>query len=187
MRNLRLNHWILASQIILLVLVIALAWQGVSAARTQDRMVRELMSDYAQLIVENAERGFNSALGYRTFYALVDGLQSQPELFPMDRAWQTTAFTESTPLPLEPDEILAVVIRTKNPEESRILWLETSLENTINPLKILYKLDKIIYQEEPNPDKSCFFSRPYKRDWEIPEIRLASSRFPFTRFKSIFK
>ena len=73
------------SQLVLLILIGALAWQGISAARTQEKMVRTLLGDYALLIAENAERSFNAALGYRTFYALLNALQAQPERFPLER------------------------------------------------------------------------------------------------------
>ena len=140
MQKLRLNHWILVSQVMLLVLVGALAWQGISAARTQDRMVRALLGDYAQLIVENAERTFNVALGFRTLYAMVQGLQSQPDLFPTDREWRSSALADAADLAVSEDEVIAVAVRNPQTGEVRVLWRHASLANNDAFFNVLEQL-----------------------------------------------
>ncbi len=135
------------SQITLLALVTVLAWQGIVAARTQQQIVRDLMGDYAQLIVENAERGFNVALGFRTFYALVKGLQNQPALFPLDRAWEPTAFADSTPLPVATEDILAVVTRAQQQDSLRFLWLKPDTDINIKLVNLLQTLGEPIFDQ----------------------------------------
>jgi signal transduction histidine kinase len=122
MRRASHNFMLLSSQVALLFLVVALAWQGISAARTQENMVRGLMGDYALLIAENAERNFNSVLGYRTFYALLESLQAEPELFPMENPWAEDVFQRSQSLPVGADEILVVAARAAGGGAPAVLW-----------------------------------------------------------------
>jgi len=122
MRRPRHNHLLLVSQFALLLLIAALAWQGVSAARSHERTVRGLLGDYAALIAENAERGFNAALGYRTFYALLQAVQAQPELFPTDAEWAEDALDAAQGLPVSAAEVLLVVSRSVDGTREQVLW-----------------------------------------------------------------
>ena len=73
---------------LLLLLMLALAWQGISAAWEQRRMVREILQDYARLIADNYATALQSEIGFRGFYQLTQRLQEEGMLQPDGGGWQ---------------------------------------------------------------------------------------------------
>ncbi len=70
-------RWILISLILLLVMVIALAWQAITVARNQDQTARAVMRDYAQLIADDFARAVEVNIGYRGIFRAVQNLTEQ--------------------------------------------------------------------------------------------------------------
>lgn len=76
MVNASLNRWIGMVLALLLLLILTLAWLGFSANRTQDRMVREVLQDYAQLIADNYVSALHRDIGFRRLYPLSQRLEA---------------------------------------------------------------------------------------------------------------
>lgn len=108
MINVSLNRWIGTALALLLLLMLTLAWLGFSASRTQDRMVREVLQDYAQLIADTYVSALHSEIGFRRLYPLTQQLEAQGFLNGDLEIWNQESLPELVRTVLGVDALLAV-------------------------------------------------------------------------------